>query len=102
MSRIGLSFCALYAAAIVGCIALAYSGSSDFKGQFVFLQLPIAIQGALLQEIGLVPLLEKLTWVTAYIFIASPTFVLLYFTGWFISRFLSNPALKRTATPPLS
>ncbi|MGB4925451.1 MAG: hypothetical protein WBP25_03015 [Giesbergeria sp.] len=92
----------MYATAIGGCITLAYSGSGDFKGQFVFLQLPIAIQGALLQEIGLGPLLEKLTLVTAYIFIALPTFIFLYFTGWFISRLLFNPALKRTATPPLS
>ena len=82
--------CALYATATAGCIALAYSASDDFKGQFVFLQLPIALQGALLQTLGLGPILGQLTWVTAYLFIALPTFAFLYFTGWSISRLLSN------------
>lgn len=90
MSRIGLFLCALYAITIACCIVLSYSASGDFRGQFVFLQLPIALQGAVLQALGLDQFLGQLSWVAAYLFIGLPAFAFLYFTGWSISRLLSN------------
>lgn len=92
MSRYGLLFCAIYATVICICLALAFSAGGDFKGQFVFLQLPIALQGAALQFLGLGSLLATLSWVAAYVAIAIPTFGLLYFTGWFLQRLASDNA----------
>ena len=92
MSRVGLFFCAIYATAICICLALAFSAGGDFKGQFVFLQLPIALHGGALQFLGLGSLLAKLSWVAAYVVIAIPTFGLLYFAGWFLQRLASDNA----------
>jgi hypothetical protein len=92
MSRVGLFFCAIYATAICICLALAFSAGGDLKGQFVFLQLPIALQGGALQFLGLGSLLANLSWVAAYAVIAIPTFGLLYFTGWFLQRLASDNA----------
>lgn len=89
INRTGLVFCALYVVATCTCFALAFS-SGDFKGRFVFLQLPIALQLSVLSSLGLGPLLTNLSWVAAYVVIAIPTFGLLYFSGWFIERLLSD------------
>jgi len=89
INRTGLVFCALYAAATCTCITLAFS-SGDFKGRFVFLQLPIAIQLSALSSLGLGPLLTNLSWVAAYVVVAVPTFGLLYFSGWLVERLVSD------------
>lgn len=82
MSRIGVVLCALYAVVIAACFAFAYSAGGDFNGQFVFLQLPIALQGALLHEFGLGSFLGSLSLVVAYTVLGLPTFALLYLVGW--------------------
>ncbi|MBI3222422.1 MAG: hypothetical protein HYZ46_04990 [Nitrosomonadales bacterium] len=84
MSRIGLVLCVLYVLIIAACFTMAFSSGTDLKGQFVFMQLPIAIQGALLQALGLGSFLGQLSWVLAYMLIVPSTFVLLYFAGWLI------------------
>jgi hypothetical protein len=89
MSRTGLVLCALYAVATCTCVALAFS-SSDLKGRFVFLQLPIAAQAGMLSSLGLGPLLADLSWIAAYVFIAIPTFGLLYFSGRLVERLLCD------------
>ena len=86
-NRTGLVLCALYAAATCTCFALAFS-SGDFKGRFVFLQLPIALQLGALSSLGLGPSFTYLSWAAAYVVIATPTFGLLYFTGWLIEHLL--------------
>lgn len=88
MSRIGLVFCGAYAAIIFGCIVLALSAGGDHKGQFVFLQLPIALQGALVQQLGMGSLPAGVSWFWAYVLFGIPTFALLYALGWVISRAL--------------
>ena len=92
MSRIGLFFCAIYATAICICFALAFSAGGDLKGQYIFLQLPIALQGGALQSLGLGPLLANLSWGMAYIVIATLTLGLLYFVGWLLQRQASEHA----------
>lgn len=85
MSRIGIILCALYALIIAACVAVAVS-SGDFKGWYVLLQLPIALQMALISAVGLVPLVEHLNWLEAYALLAIPTFAILYGFGWMVDR----------------
>lgn len=94
MSRIGLFLCALYAAAIATCLAFAYDAGNNFKSQYVFLQLPIALQISLFQELGLVSHLRHASWAAAYLLLGLPTFALLYFVGWCIGRCRSNSPFK--------
>lgn len=91
MSRIGLGLCALYGVFIAACLCIAYFARGDFKGHFVLLQLPIALQGSLLVSLGLGPILTHLSWTGAYLFIGLPTFVVLYRLGWLIDQFRDQP-----------
>jgi hypothetical protein len=95
MSRIGKILCLIYALIIAVCFALAYYPGGDLKGQFVFLQLPIATQMAGIAAIGLSKKLENLSWVGAYAIFGVPTFLFLYFIGWAIDGRSSNPPIKR-------
>jgi hypothetical protein len=72
-------------------MCLAYSAHGDLKGQFVLLQLPIAVQGYLLASLGFGPILKQLSWFTAYLLIGLPTFVVLYRLGWLIDQFREQP-----------
>jgi hypothetical protein len=88
MSRLGVVLCSFYLLIIATCLALSLSAGGDFKGQFVFMQLPIALQEALLvsllQAVGLVSWLAELGWMEAYLLLGLPTFVALYAFGWVI------------------
>lgn len=81
MNRIGLVFRVIYTTIILICVVLSLS-SGDYKGQFVLLQLPIALQAALIQELGFGSQLAQLSWVTAYVFLGLPIFALLDGAGW--------------------
>ncbi|HLO76781.1 MAG TPA: hypothetical protein VK196_10045 [Magnetospirillum sp.] len=81
MSRVGIILCALYALVIAACVASAFS-SDDFKGSYVLLQLPIALQIALISALGLAPLMRNLNWLETYALLATPTFAVLYGLGW--------------------
>lgn len=85
MSRIGIILCVLYALVIATCVAIAAT-SGDFKSSYVLLQLPIALQMALIAALGLVPLVEHLSWPEAYALLATPTFAILYGFGWAVER----------------
>ena len=93
MSRGGFVLCVMYAAVIVLCFVMALLAKGDFKGWFVMLQLPIALQAAALESVGLGLLLEleHLSWVSAYFVIGLPTFALLYAMGWLIERLFRSP-----------
>lgn len=102
ISRIGLFFCALYALAIVCCLVFSLSASGDPKGQFVLTQLPICLQAFVLDAIGLGSILEGLGFVNAYLFIAPPTFAVLYLIGWYLGRLLSRLEISPPNTPLLN
>lgn len=85
MNRLGLALCALYGTIIAVCVALAITAGDDPKGRFVFLQLPIAPQAAALDALGLGWLIERLTWGTAYLVLATPTLAMLYLAGRLVS-----------------
>lgn len=97
MSRIGLVLCLAYVGATVCCVVAAFWGA-DAKGQFVLLQLPIALQVALLDSAGLGSLLQPLSWPAAYALLALPTAALLYLVGALLSRRRSNQSFQRTAS----
>ena len=94
MSRIGKTLCFTYALIIAVCITFSYSAGGDFKGQYVFLQLPIVIQMAGIDAIGLSPKLQNLSWVSAYGALCLPTFLFLYFVGWAIDGRSSGSPFK--------
>jgi hypothetical protein len=86
MSKTGLSLCALYALVIAVCIGFVFLGGPDPKGRYMFLQIPIVFQSALIVSLGLAKFCENLSWPAAYLLLASPAFVLLYGLGAFIDR----------------
>jgi hypothetical protein len=83
MNIISASLCSLYAAVIAICVGLAYRArrGNDSKGHFVFLQVPIALQVALLMRIGVMGSFRKISWGIAYLLFATPVFVILYVFG---------------------
>lgn len=86
MSKFGLAFCLTYLLAILTCLGFALTADGDPKGQFVFAQIPIALQGSLAAALGFGPTLARLSWPEAYLYLAGPTFVLLYAVGWLITK----------------
>lgn len=90
MSKTGFWLCAPYAAFILGCVAYAVFGGLDPESRFIFLQLPIALQSAIADGIGLLDILREISWVTAYVIFAGPIFVLLYLLG------LAHDAIRTT------
>ncbi len=87
ISIVGVVFCAIYAFISLALIALAMS-EADPKGKFVLLQLPIVLQMALVDSVGLEALLSGLSWPMAYLFLGLPTLLLLYFVGAQLQRVL--------------
>ncbi len=85
-SRLGLGLCTIYLLLAVASVAWAALAAGDPKGRFVLLQLPIALQGAILDSLGLGPVLERLSWESAYVVLALPTFALLYLVGVLLER----------------
>jgi len=92
LSRIGLFFAGIYLVAVIACLLLALSSGADFKGRFVYLQLPLVLQASLLQSIGLSPIVSELSWVAGYLLIGLPTMALLYWAGWLVDRLRASQA----------
>lgn len=85
-SRIGVGLCAAYLIVVVLCVLAGLLVSNDPKGRFVFFQLPIAVQGGLLQEVGHGASLEHLSWPLAYLLLGGGTLIALYLVGAAIDR----------------
>lgn len=97
MSRIGLWLCGIYVAAIAACVGFVFLGNTDPKSNYVFLQLPIALQSAIVVKLGLGPLLKDVSWPTAYALLACPVFALLYGLGALVDRVL---VVRRSSDSP--
>ena len=93
-----MTLCAFYIVVAGACVAFAFGVSGDPMGHFVILQLPIALQLALLDTLGLGVFLEQLSWVSAYILLGIPTLLALYTLGWLVGRHRSNPSFQPTAS----
>jgi hypothetical protein len=84
LNKLGLALCAMYVLMAVFLLWSAYSTNGDVKGQFVLLQLPIALPLMLLDALGVSGL--NWPWSVGYaIFIPLMLFVL-YFIGVGITR----------------
>ena len=90
LNLLGVILCIIYALIMLTCLVMAYSADGDNKGEFVFLQLPIAFQMAGLHALGLGIFLREISWLAAYLLIGVPTFLLLYFLGFFIESSYSR------------
>jgi hypothetical protein len=83
-SKTGLALTGLYLLLTIISIVWALN-VSDPKGKTVFLQLPIAIQLAVIQELGLIKALYGFSWYIIYPLIVIPTLFILYYIGNFMS-----------------
>jgi hypothetical protein len=82
---IGWGLCILYTAGTATCWLMAYASNADPKGNFVLKQIPIAIQLALLDWLGLRSLAHNLSWFTAYAILFPLAILVLYGIGWLVS-----------------
>lgn len=80
MNKAGAILAGCYAAIASACV-IASLIAEDAKGGFVLLQLPIALQGAVLSAVGLGPALSKVGWLGAYALIGGGTMATLYGLG---------------------
>lgn len=84
-NKTGLALCAIYLLLTGLCLWAAYSAGADFKGQFVMLQLPIALQLGLLDFVGFGALTHNLSWLTGYLILVPLTLLFLYSVGIFLT-----------------
>lgn len=73
-NKTGVALCAIYLLLTGLCLWATYSGGPDFKGQFVILQLPIALQLGLLDFVGFCAFTHNLSWLTGYLILAPLTY----------------------------
>lgn len=81
MSKPGLSLCGIYAILNAACIGYALLGNLDAKSRFMFLQMPIVLQAALVERLGFDSELSAISWPMAYLIFLTPIFALLYSMG---------------------
>ncbi|SDH35019.1 MULTISPECIES: hypothetical protein [unclassified Duganella] len=80
MSKTGLWLCTVYVLLTAACVIYAFS-LDEAKGRYVFLQLPVALQAALADALGMSGWLITMSWPIAYLVLASPVLLLLYGAG---------------------
>lgn len=86
ISRIGLVFCILYVVAASALVVIGVFVADDTKSRVVLMQVPIALQGALLYAIGFGEFMRALSWPVAYVILGVPTLLVFYAAGAFIER----------------
>lgn len=94
MSKAGFILCFLYSLIAGLCVWASVSSTGDTKGEFVLLQLPLALQLAALDWLGLSSALSNLPWVAAYMLIGLPTLALLYSVGWALGKLVHALSLQ--------
>lgn len=100
MSKAGLSLCFVYLAITALCVFASLTASGDPKGGFVLLQLPLVLQLAAIDGLGLGSALTNLPWVAAYLLIGLPTLALLYGVGWVLEYLFGGPISCGTSDSP--
>jgi len=84
-NRLGLSLCAIYLALTLILVLAALSADGDPKGHFVLLQLPIALQLAVVDLLGLTNHMREWSFPVAYSVFVPATCIALYASGIAIS-----------------
>ena len=80
-NRLGLSLCAIYLALTLLLVWAALSTEGDPKGHFVLLQLPIALQLAVIDLLGLATYMREWSFPVAYLVFVPTTCIALYASG---------------------
>lgn len=88
-SKTGIAFVLVYVLITAICLVMLFS-TSDPKGRYVFLQLPIALQMAVFNTLDLDKYLMPINWFCAYIIFWLPTVFFLYCMGWTLSQIIKS------------
>lgn len=86
INRLGLALCIIYLLITSFCLWGAYSAGSDFKGQFVALQIPIVLPLTLIDLLGLREWTKEWGWLISYAAFVPLTLFVLYYIGVAITR----------------
>lgn len=84
----GAVFAGIYLLTSAACVVMALS-VDDSKGRFVFMQVPIALQTAVVPH-GALRMLEDISWPAAYAMFGLPTLLGLYFLGAALGKVASS------------
>ena len=88
-SKIGIGLVLVYVLITAICLVMLYS-TDDFKGQYIFLQLPIALQMGVVHTLDLNQYLRSINWFGTYIILWLPTIFFLYCMGWTLSQIIKS------------
>ena len=88
LSTTGIVLVTIYVGTSIGLVAYAQT-LSDPKSKFLFLQLPVVLQHALLVKLDLNNLLRGVSWPSTYLALVPPMCVILYLIGRFL-EFISS------------
>ncbi|PSM13287.1 hypothetical protein [Stenotrophomonas maltophilia] len=89
LSWIGIAVCALYLA-LTAWLVLEAQAHSDPKSAFILMQLPVMLQTAALDAIGLGGSLSGKSWTTVYLLVIPPTLAVLYAVGAMLGSVLEQ------------
>ncbi|ACF52705.1 MULTISPECIES: hypothetical protein [Stenotrophomonas] len=89
LSWTGLAVCALYLA-LTTWLVLDAQANSDPKSAYILMQLPVMLQTAALNVIGMGGWLSGKTWTTVYLLVMPPTLVVLYAVGAMLGSVLEQ------------
>ena len=84
-NKIGLVVSSVYFIIVVACIVWAVA-IDDPKGKFVILQLPLALQMAGLDALGILKYLPAMSCAMVYLLIGIPTLWFFYLIGVFFDK----------------
>lgn len=86
LNRFGFALCIAYLLLTCVCLWAAYAIVGDLKGRFILLQLPIALQLALLDWLGFRGWINDWGWPIAYTVFIPFTLLILYCIGVVMTR----------------
>ncbi|MBH1490540.1 hypothetical protein [Stenotrophomonas muris] len=89
LSRTGIALCALYLA-LTTWLVLDARSNSDPKSAYILMQLPVMLQTAALNVIGVGRWLSGMTWITVYLLVIPPTLGVLYVLGAMLGSVLEQ------------
>ncbi|MCC4614377.1 hypothetical protein LL963_20150 [Xanthomonas campestris pv. esculenti] len=87
----GLLLCLPYLAVTLLCVWAA-NASTDPKGSFVLLQLPLTPQLEVVHAVGATAFLEHLSWAWAYALLYQPMLAGLYLLGYGLQALIERPS----------
>lgn len=89
LSWTGIAVCILYLA-LTAWLVLDAQGNSDPKSAYILMQLPVMLQTAALDAIGMGSWLSGKTWTTVYLLVIPPTLGALYLLGALLGNVLKQ------------